>query len=164
MGRRQPRRYGSGNAKLNITSMMDVLTIVLVFLLKNFESEGNLLTQADNLKLPYSVSKKTVKEIAITVVVDNEQVLVDNTPVFPTDSVRAQDSLLVAPMMDMLKEKREEEKKVAMASGDDEATTGTVIVQLDKNIPYDVMYKVMATCGFSGYGNIAFAVVQKNAE
>ena len=59
MGRRQPRRYGSGSAKLNITSMMDVLTIVLVFLLKNFESEGNLLTQADNLKLPYSVSKKT---------------------------------------------------------------------------------------------------------
>ena len=164
MARRQPRRYGSGSAKLNITSMMDVLTIVLVFLLKNFESEGNLLTQADNLKLPYSVSKKTVKEIAITVVVDNEQVLVDNTPVFATDSVRAQDSLLVAPMMDMLKEKREEEKKVAMASGDDEATTGTVIVQLDKNIPYDVMYKVMATCGFSGYGNIAFAVVQKNAE
>ena len=37
-----------------------------------------------------------------------------------------------------------------------------IIVQIDKNIPYDAMYKVMATCGFAGYTNIAFAVMQKN--
>ena len=39
---------------------------------------------------------------------------------------------------------------------------GNIIIQIDKNIPYDVMYKVMATCGFSGYTNIAFAVSMKN--
>lgn len=160
---KKSRSYGDGEANLNITSLMDVLTIVLVFLLKNFESEGNLLTMADNLKLPNSASKKTVKEIMLTVVVDNEGILVDNIPVVKTAEVIAQDSLKVGPMAILLEEKREEEKKALMARGEDATESGKVIVQIDKNIPYDVMYKVMATCGASGYGNIAFAVMQRLA-
>ncbi len=153
------------NDSLNITSMMDMMTIVLVFLLKSFDAEGNLLTQADNLRLPNSVSRKMVKEIALTVIVDNDHVLVDGTTVANTPDVAAQDSLLVAPMLDLMKEKREAEKKALLAKGTDQAEeSGKVIVQLDKNIPYDIMYKVMATCGFSGYGNVGFAVIQKNAE
>jgi len=158
---KKARSYGDDNANLNITSLMDVLTIVLVFLLKNFESEGNLLTMADNLKLPNSASKVTPKEVMLTVVVDNEQILVDNTPVSKTADVLAQDSLRVGPMSDLLQEKRKEEKEAAMRRGEDADETGKVIVQIDKNIPYDVMYKVMATCGASGYGNIAFAVMQR---
>ena len=42
--------------ELNITSMMDMFTIVLVFLLKNFATEGNLMTSADNLILPKSAN------------------------------------------------------------------------------------------------------------
>ena len=38
------------------------------------------------------------------------------------------------------------------------------VVQLDKMTSYDVMYKTMASCGFSGYGNVRFAVLQRNAE
>lgn len=160
---RKARSYGGGSDSLNITSLMDVLTIVLVFLLKNFESEGNLLTMADNLKLPNSASKVTPKEVMLTVVVDNEQILVDNTPVVKTAAVAAQDSLRVGPMSDLLMEKRKEEKEAAMRRGEDASETGKVIVQIDKNIPYDIMYKVMATCGASGYGNIAFAVMQRLA-
>lgn len=158
---KKARSYGGGSDSLNITSLMDVLTIVLVFLLKNFESEGNLLTMADNLKLPNSASKITPKEVMLTVVVDNEQILVDNTPVVKTAEVSAQDSLKVAPMATLLETKRKEEKEAAMRRGEDASETGKVIVQIDKNIPYDIMYKVMATCGASGYGNIAFAVMQR---
>ena len=55
---------------------------------------------------------------------------------------------------------REQEHALKMGLPADEA--GNIIVQIDKNIPYDAMYKVMATCGFSGYTHIAFAVMQKN--
>jgi biopolymer transport protein ExbD len=159
-------QHKESKAGLNITSMMDMMTIVLVFLLKSFDAEGNLLTQAENLRLPLSVSRKNVKEISLTVIVDNAQILVDGTVVANTEEVRNQDSLVVAPMLTVLKEKREAEKKHAMSKGTDDAgeESGKVIVQLDKNIPYDIMYKVMATCGFAEYGNVAFAVVQKNAE
>jgi len=153
-------------AGLNITSMMDMFTIVLVFLLKNFEAEGNLLTQADNLKLPNSVSKKTVKEISLTVVVDNEQVLVDSKPIVATSEVLASETVLINPMKETFDKLREMELKAALLTGKDtdEEEGGKVIIQIDKNIPYDVMYKVMATAGASGYSNISFAVIQKLAE
>ncbi|MBO7499734.1 MAG: biopolymer transporter ExbD [Fibrobacterales bacterium] len=161
---RKARKYGGGGDDLNITSLMDAMTIILVFLLKNLDAEGNLLTQADNLRLPSSSSQKTIQEVLLTVVVDNNHVLVDNTPVIETDLVVQQDSLFIAPMVEALQAKREEEKMAALASGGDADSKGSVIVQLDKMTSYDVMYKTMASCGFSGYGNVRFAVLQRNAE
>jgi len=160
----RPKKKPEGG--LNITSMMDMFTIVLVFLLKNFEAEGNLLTQADNLKLPNSVSKKTVKEISLTVVVDNEQILVDSKPVLTTADVLASETVLINPIKDEFDKLRETELKAALLAGKDtdEDEGGKVIIQIDKNIPYDVMYKVMATAGASGYSNISFAVIQKLSE
>lgn len=157
--RRQKRIEGG----LNITSMMDMFTIVLVFLLKNFEAEGNLLTQADNLKLPSSVSKKTVKEISLTVVVDSDEVLVDSKPIVKTADILASETVLINPMKEAFDKLRETELKAALLTGKDtdEEEGGKVIIQIDRNIPYDVMYKVMATAGSAGYSNISFAVIQK---
>jgi len=160
---RKPRQMGGEDGGLNITSMMDMMTIVLVFLLKSMDAEGNLLTQADNLQLPFSSSQKIIQEVMLTVVVDNSHVLVDNTPVIETDLVARQDSLFVTPMIELLVAKKEEEEKAAMASGGVKGPF-SLVVQLDKNISYDVMYKTMATCGYAGYTNVKFAVLQRNAE
>jgi biopolymer transport protein ExbD len=161
---RKSRKYGDGDTGLNITSMMDMFTIVLVFLIKQMDTEGNLMTQADNLKLPYSTSKKSQDEVALTVVVDRSHVLVDNQQVVESEVVHSQDSLLVGAMVPVLEEKLEEERAAALAKGEEPDEAGNVIVQLDKNLEYDVMYKVMATCGWAGYSNIAFAVLQKISE
>lgn len=149
---------------MSLTSLMDAFTIILVFLIKNVDTEGNLMTSADNLRLPLSTSVKTPQEVALVVIVDAKQILVDGSVAAETDLVAKQDSLIVGGMVPLLEEKREAEKKSALAKGEDPESAGNVIVQLDKNLQYDVMYKVMATCGWSGFTNIAFAVIQKNAE
>jgi biopolymer transport protein ExbD len=161
---RKARSYGKKDEGLQITSMMDMFTIVLVFLIKQMDTEGNLMTQADNLRLPFSTSKKISQEVALTVVVDVNHILVDGQQVSETEQVAEQDSLMVAPMLTVLEQKRGEEKAAAMARGEDPDESGSVIVQLDKNLEYDIMYKVMATCGYAGYNNIAFAIVQKISE
>ena len=138
---RKSRKY-SEDVPFSLTSMMDMMTIILVFMIKNMDAEGQLLTQAENLILPISTSKVQPKEVSLTVVVDANYVIVDNEKVVPTADVI------------------EQEHALKMGLPADEA--GHIIVQIDKNIPYDAMYKVMATCGFSGYTNIAFAVMEKN--
>jgi len=161
---RKARSFGPPTGGLNITSMMDMMTIILVFLLKSLDAEGNLLTMADNLQLANSSSKKTIQEVLLTVVVDNNNIVVDAQPVASTDEVAKQDSLFIGEMVKALEAKREEEKKHMMAAGEDPGTPGAVVVQLDKNLYYDTMYKVMASCGYAGYGNVKFAVLQRNAE
>lgn len=159
---RKTRKFGAGATALSLNSMMDMMTIVLLFLIKQVDTEGQLLTAAENLILPLSTSMKTPKEVNLTVVVDANYVLVDNAKIVETSIVAGQDSLEVKAMSEVLTEKREAEKKSALARGESADEAGSIIVQLDKNMSYDVMYKVMATCGFAGYSNVAFAVTMKN--
>lgn len=158
---RKLRSYGK-DAPFTLTSMMDMMTIILVFLIKNLDAEGQLITQAENLILPISTSKVQPKEVSLSVVVDANYVVVDNQKIVPVKDVMDQSDLLIASVDTVLKERRETEKEHALRAGLPADEPGNIIIQIDKNIPYDVMYKVMATCGFSGYTNIAFAVMMKN--
>ena len=158
---RKTRKY-SEDVPFSLTSMMDMMTIILVFMIKNMDAEGQLLTQAENLILPISTSKVQPKTVSLTVVVDANYVIADNEKVVPTADVLAQEDLLVTKLDEILKDRRAIEQEHALKMGLPADEAGNIIVQIDKNIPYDAMYKVMATCGLSGYTNIAFAVMQKN--
>jgi biopolymer transport protein ExbD len=160
---RKGRKFGKGSGSINLNSMMDVMTIVLVFLIKQVDSEGQLVTAAENLVLPLSTSMKTPKEVTLSVVADANWVLVDNQKVVETTLVSEQDSLNVAAMNEVLQQKRDTEKAFAASVGAGDEP-GSIIVQLDKNTSYDIMYKLMATCGLSGYTNVAFAVTMKNVD
>ncbi len=158
---RKMHKYGK-DVPFSLTSMMDMMTIILVFLIKNVDTEGQLITQAQNLVLPVSTSKVQPKEVSLGVTIDNQYVVVDNQKIISTPDVLAQSDLLIAKVDSVLKERRQTEQEHNLKAGLPADEAGNIIIQIDKNIPYDVMYKVMATCGFSGYTNIAFAVLMKN--
>jgi biopolymer transport protein ExbD len=160
---RKSRQYGEPS-DLSLTSMMDVMTIILVFLIKQVDTEGQLVTAAENLVLPVSTSTKTPKEVSLGLIVDHEWVLVDGQQIVKTSIVSEQDSLMVEALDAILKEKRETEKAALLAKGESDEGGGNIIVQLDKNTYYDIMFKVMATCGASGFTNVAFAVTMKGEE
>jgi len=161
MAKRKVKRQEE--AGLIITSLIDVFVIVLVFLMRSVSSEGNLMTSADNLVLPMSKRSKTPTEISLTIIGDQKHITVDDVVLTDTDVVRKQDSLLVKPILDVLTKKRDEERKAEVLGLIKEAT-GKVVVQFDKNTPYDIVTKVMATCGYAGYNNIKFAVTRPNEE
>ncbi len=151
------------DAHLIITSLIDVFVIVLVFLLRSVSSEGNLMTSADNLVLPMSSRSKSPTEVSLTIIGDQDNINVDDHSVAKTSDVRKQDSLLVPSILKLLEKKREEEKKAEVLGIIKEAT-GKVVVQFDKNTPYDIITKIMATCGYAGYSNIKFAVTKRGEE
>lgn len=148
---------------LIITSLIDVFVIVLVFLMRSVSAEGSLMTSADNLVLPMSQRSKSPTEISLTIIGDHKNITVDDQVLIGTESVRKQDSLIVAPVLEVLTKKRDEERKAEIL-GIIKESTGKVVVQFDKNTPYDIITKVMATCGYAGYNNIKFAVTKKNEE
>jgi biopolymer transport protein ExbD len=160
MARKIKRQEEAG---LIITSLIDVFVIVLVFLLRSVSSEGSLMTSADNLVLPMSQRSKSPTEVSLTIIADQNHVTVDDVVLMETQLVRKQDSLLVKPVLDVLTKKRDEERKAEVMGLIKEAT-GKVVVQFDKNTPYDIVTKIMATCGYAGYNNIKFAVTKKNEE
>jgi len=149
---------------LQITSMMDMFTIILVFLLKSFSAEGSLLTNADNLVLPNSQSKKKPTEVTLQLAVTNDMVLVDNLPIVPTEDVRKIPFDNPDPIIEKVAEKLKsclaaEEEMVRLGALN--AVQGKIVIQVDKNMDFDVLFKVMNTCGKVGYNTMNFAVMER---
>src|SRR5215813_2504864 len=67
---------------LNITPMMDMMTIILVFLLKTFTSASSIITQDQNLTLPPSLTRLQAKQ-ALMVTITKKVVLIEGEAVVP---------------------------------------------------------------------------------
>ncbi|MCL2183074.1 MAG: biopolymer transporter ExbD, partial [Chitinispirillia bacterium] len=142
-----------------------VLTIMLLFLLKNYSADGSILTNADNLVLPNSESKKKPTEVNLQIAVTQDMILLDNQAVVPTDDARNIPQEEADPIITKLEERlkvclAQEEEMVRLGALN--AVQGKVIVQVDKNIDFDVLFKLMNTCGKSGYNNMNFAVMERD--
>jgi len=163
MGRGRDRKKITA-AGLNLTAMMDGFTIILVFLINLFSAEGQLLTNAENLVLPNSDSKKKPMEVNLQLVVTNDMILLDNVAVVPTEDVRNIPQEASDPVITKLEERLQEclameEAMVRMGALNE--VQGRIIVQIDKNIDFDTVFKIMNTCGKVGYNNMNFAVMER---
>lgn len=150
---------------LNITSMMDMFTIILLFLLKSFSADGSMLTNADNLQLPNSVSNKRPEELPLQVAVTQEAILVDNAPVMVTETLWKMDQDEfdedTTSALDLTLKRKMDEQLELLRIGALKEIGGDIVVQLDKNMNFDVMYKVMRVCGRQGFINMKFAVMMR---
>ena len=150
---------------INITSMMDMFTIILLFLLKSYSADGSIMTNADDLILPNSVAKGRPGEVSLQLAVTPDMILIDNDPVVSTKEVFKKSRLEFAEDtdtdIDSLLQMHMKAEIELVKNGDLPAVKGMIIVQMDKNISFDVLYKVMQLCGRNGYVNMHFAVMMR---
>jgi biopolymer transport protein ExbD len=152
------------DANLNITSMMDMFTIILVFLLKSYSAEGSILTNADNLVLPNSTSKKKPSDVNLQLAVTHDMILVDNNAIVPTADVSKippdDHDPQIAKLSEALKRHYAQEEEMVRL-GALSKVEGKIVIQVDKNISFDVLFKIMNTCGKVGYNSMNFAVMER---
>lgn len=171
--RRRTRRRGiKKEFPLQLTSMMDVLMIIVVFLLKSYGLSSMGVTQADKLELPTSSAPETYGE-GLVVIISRDKIVVDNKPVLefvgdpeqrkfelPNDKVGTETS--IAPVFDALKAHKDNFELLASRSPNPEEAlkkwTGDVFVQADKAVPYELLRKVMYTAGLVGYKRFRLTV------
>ena len=152
---KKPRRRNS-TFTLRLTSMIDVFTILLVFLLKSYSAEGQIMTPTNDLTLPISSATKTPETSSI-IVVTPELILVDGTALTTVKEVINSEGLRIENLFLDLNAKRRMIEATANLS-DQMKFKGEITIQGDANIPFEVLKKVMFTCGRVGYNNILLAV------
>lgn len=149
---------------LIITSLIDVFTILVVFLLQNFSAEGNLVANAENLTLPNSSSKKSLKEVNLQIALTSDMVVVDNQPVAPITDIKNisndEPDPVVFKLEDILRKKLAQEEDMVRLGALNQVS-GRVILQIDKSIPFDYLFKVINTCGKVGYNDMKLAVLSR---
>ncbi len=153
------RRSPPKSAKPQMTSLVDILTILLVFLIKSFSSEGELMVMDKNLDLPHSTADaKPVP--ALIIGISRDHILAEGHPVARIDEEAARQEGLIPALSEWLEGKKERTMRI---SEFDESVEfqGQITIQGDRKIPYWILQKVLHTCGEAGYSNFSLAVVTK---
>ena len=145
------------NVALNLVSLMDIFTILVFFLLVN-SSEVETLPNAKDVRLPDSTAEEKPRE-SVVVLVTDRQVLVQGRPVAEIAAIDRSDAVIIPE----LKAALEEQTGRAFLGGqnDDAVAEREVTIMGDREIPYSLLKKVMATCTAADYGRLSLAVLQK---
>jgi len=157
-GKHRARKQVKG-FRPQLTSLVDVMTILLVYLLKSFSAEGEIITVSEDLMLPESSAKKR-PELTVVITVNNRYILVDDENVADVDQVLASRDLVIPQLHQWLTRRRKATETIEKYHSK-VAFSGDVTIQGDKRIRFQLLKKIMYTCGQVGYSNFSLAVQQK---
>ncbi len=151
-------RRENRKAVLRMTSMMDIFTSLLLFLLKSFVVDGEALTPVPGVDLPASRSQDAARP-ALVVAVFDDAILVGDEMVASVGASLAGESLWIAGLGERLQTERAKSEALA-ARRTGESARPRVAIQGDRDIEFAILQRVMYTCNQSGYGDIALAVIK----
>lgn len=153
---------------LNLYPMMDMMTILLVFLIQSFaQSSAANVVQSDELQIPNSIAKAEVDPaLSITIsaseiVVEGKQALsLRNGQVDPSQKQGGSNGFLVTPLLTVLQQHRDRLKLIAQ-SQPGRPFRGEVQIVADKRTPYRTLVEVLYTMGQAEFKAMRFVVLKQ---
>ena len=145
--------------KMNLTSLMDVFTILVFFLLVNSGSV-EVLEAPKTVQLPESMIESKPRE-TVVIYVSPEEVLVQGQSVAMVADILNEKEGIEEPIIARLTELQQNVlgPKTAMVASAQEVT-----ILADRSVPFSVIKKIMSTCTDGGYENVSLAVIQKTSK
>ena len=151
---------------LNITAMLDIMTIILVFLLKTLGESSASVPQSRDLTLPKSVIQSQPAQEGVRVTVSKSQILVGDDKVLdlPNNQSLAQsgvearhkrgaNSLYIVPLGNALQSARKTDRALREAKGLDAASSEAVIIA-DNTTPYRLFVRCCLRSGRTSSASI----------
>ncbi len=146
------------NAELNVVPMVDMMTMLVIFLLQQFSSTGEVLYMQKDIKLPDAHHGQMI-EIAPVVAISADQVVVTGQKVADVADMERDSGYANIPGLE--ERLRDEKKRWDFIHQSDPNTKwdGIVNIQADKKVPFRYVRRVMYSCGVAGYFNLNFATL-----
>lgn len=159
-GRR--RRKTMQALDLDITSLLDILTILLVFLIQSYNASGVIINVPDGITLPRSASENQ-NTFGVNVQVSADKIWVDDVEVFNTaampEKVYDNDGRRIIALYNELVRVKENIKRTEKTSSDAAKFSGIANLVIDKTLKYNYVKRVMFTCADAGFKEFKFVVL-----
>jgi biopolymer transport protein ExbD len=162
--RRKARKLpGQDIAHLNLTPMMDIMTMLLVFLVKSFAEEPNNINVSLNLRPPPSSSEPVI-EPATRVIVTKEDILVNDRVIMTVGEARNPNlkTAWLPPLRDGLLEEKDHLDAIHRLGGPE--FDGALLVVADEATPYALLTSVLVTAGESQFSQYRLVVMPGSAK
>jgi hypothetical protein len=151
------------NANLSLTSLMDVVSIIVVYLLKNYGADPVLIMPTAGQKIPMSVADSPIQD-GIPVYIAARSITFGSKKIVQIDEngdidPAALQNHLIGPLYDAMAEEADKAKQMAAAQGQEE-WSGRVILVGDQKLKFSTLVDVMYTAGRAEFREYAFCVIQ----
>lgn len=151
------------NATLALTSLMDVVSIIVVYLLKNYGADPVLIMPTSGQKIPMSVADSPIQDgipvyIAARAITFGSKKIVQIDENGDIDPAALQNHL-IGPLYDAMAEEADKAKQMSAAQGQAE-WSGRVILVGDQKLKFSTLVDVMYTAGRAEFREYAFCVIQ----
>jgi biopolymer transport protein ExbD len=163
MARHRTKRINTGStqAPIPMTSLMDILTCLLLFVLKSVVLEGEVISPVPGVDLPSSTSNNA-PHASVAIAIFDDVVMMDGEVIASVSKAKKSDALLIVPLAHRLEDAYDKSVEIAKLRGEEEDFRGKIAIQGDKDIDFAILQRVMYTCSHSGFEEISLAVLEKS--
>jgi biopolymer transport protein ExbD len=160
LGGKMSKGRKTTNAELNVVSMVDMMTMLVIFLLQQFSATGEVLFLQKDIKLPDALHGQTI-EVAPVVAISAGQVVVTGQKVADVHDLDRDAGYLNIPALeDRLRDEKKRWDFIHQNDPDREKNwKGDINIQADVKVPFRLVKRVMFSCSQVGYYNINFATL-----
>lgn len=155
---RHRKRQHPGDSHMALVPFIDMLTILVVFLLVH-TSDVEVMPNTKNIAIPLSNSS-TKPRPTVVVMITKAEVLVDGRSIVSLADVAATPGELIEPLKLALSTQAD---RVLTDAAQENIAEREVTIMGDRNLPYNVLKKIMSTCTQANYGKVSLAVLEKES-
>jgi biopolymer transport protein TolR len=158
--KRAARQARNGNlVDMNLVSLIDVFTILIFFLLSSAAGVETLISPKA-VKLPEAQAEQAPRD-AVVLVVSGDEILLDGRRVALVAQVLADAADTVPALQDELATLAQRQALLVEPGTNKPRSPARVTLLADKDMPYRLLRKLMASCAAAGFGDLQFAVRRK---
>lgn len=162
MIRKRVKRKKIGGVDVDITSLLDILVILLVFLLRSYNSSGVVINVPEGITLPTSKSK-SLNQYGVIVQVSPTKIWIDNELILDVENLPPNTydhrGKRILPLFDELIKKKETIDLVKKTADNAKPFSGIVNLVLDKSLKYNYVKKILYTCAEAGFKRYKLVVL-----
>jgi biopolymer transport protein ExbD len=152
---RKPSRRAASHGMSSLIPMIDMLTILVVYLLVH-AADYEILPNTKSIQIPQSMSETKPRE-TVTVLITKKTIFVNGTALAEVATLRARKDAVIEPLRKALR--TEADKR--MLKDREDPTSHEVTVLADKDLPYSFVKTILSTCTAAEYGKVSLAVLER---
>lgn len=142
--------------EVQMTSMIDMFTILVVFLLEAFSADGQIVSLSDALTLPKSHAPTLVK-LKLEIQVNREVIVVDGDPVVEVTPELLSAGNSIPALVSRLRDHMEYNRRLRGTLTEEDMK---INIQGDISIPAILLQRVMASCSEAGFATQNLEVIK----
>jgi biopolymer transport protein TolR len=159
-------RHHKGKAKavvINLVAMIDMLTVLVFFLLVYSTEQVAVVPDSKKVQLPESIAETEIAN-TVVVIIGEQDLVVHGKPIARIDEILGADDAVIRTLQAELEEDATDMVRLASLPEEERIAARKVTIMADKELPFLLLRKVMATSTAAGYGQLSLAVLQKASD